>query len=66
MVEASFWEVFWKVPLYLVGAFLLFCLVSYPFQRKWLRARVRTDEWMKGWPGEQSGGEFGGVVAQVD
>ena len=48
MTSLSLLEWLWKGPLFLVGAFLVYFFVTYPFQRRWLTARVRTDDWLKG------------------
>lgn len=48
MVTLSLLDLLWKGPLLLVGAFLVYFLITYPFQRRWLGARVRTKDWLKG------------------
>ena len=59
----------WNVILVLGGAFLLYFLVTYPFQRRWLTARIRTEEWLKGRyfrGGQVSPVEFEKVGAAVE
>ena len=41
-------EFLWNGILILGGSFLVFCVVIYPFQRRWLSAGLRVDEWLKG------------------
>ena len=47
MMTLAVFKMLWNAALILVGVFLLYFLVTYPFQRRWLTARIRKDDWLK-------------------
>jgi len=48
MITLAIFKILWNASLILVGSFLLYFLVTYPFQRRWLTAQIRKDDWLKG------------------
>lgn len=48
MITLAFLKMLWNAILILGGSFLLYFIVTYPFQRRWLTARIRKDDWLKG------------------